>query len=172
MRHQRRMLREHERLNLRLDRLKVLAGSSRRALPDARMHPLLMSECTSLLRTLKRHFALEEKSGYMSEVYAARPELSRRLDELQAQHAGLRTRLTELTKRYARDTADVPAMKLAILELLERVTQHESRRRASSRSTCWTRPASRIDTRRALNDPRALAWRGTQPAALEASAAV
>ena len=76
MKEQRRTLREHEALRLDLDRLRVLALAPKSALPEPRMRRLLQLECRDLMRKLSRHFALEEKDGYMDDIYARRPNLS------------------------------------------------------------------------------------------------
>ena len=90
------LLAEHRQIQILNDRLRVIVAAPEDTLPEPRWRRLLTQEIESFGVRLSAHFAREEAGGYFAEVAERRPELSTKIDGLQAQHKGFVDELAEI----------------------------------------------------------------------------
>lgn len=114
-------------LAIELDELEVLATPSTAALSPARMREILARALDALETVLRSHFAFEEEGGYMRELVAANPALTRQVSALREQHSTLRERLQGLRARTK--DGHLEPLQREVVELVVAVRGHEDAER-------------------------------------------
>jgi hypothetical protein len=118
------IMRDHRALHVLLDRARALSRAPLEALPKQRWLSVLDHEVRSLTTALERHFALEERGGYLREVTQRRPRFERQIHDLAAQHAVFRGQLGGLARGLS-TAPDVGAAQAQLDQLLSELEAHE-----------------------------------------------
>ena len=116
---------QHHDLQRMVDRLRVIAAAPEGILLPHRLHYLLESEVGALSGALRAHLTIEEKDGYLGMLSEEAPELEDEIQRRRNEHAVLRERMEELAQMGYGD-GNIDMYRLAILELLDLITDHEA----------------------------------------------
>ncbi|MCS6806921.1 MAG: hemerythrin domain-containing protein [Acidobacteriota bacterium] len=114
------ILREHEIVREIIWQLERLVEEGGLVGQNVEWTQRLCNELSAFYNHLERHFALEERDGYMLDVVAMQPEVSGQVEALRQQHE----QLLRMVKELIRD-GDMMAsgLDVSVVELRQRVQQ-------------------------------------------------
>lgn len=142
------ILREHEIVHEIIWQLERLIDEGGLVGQSSEWSERLCNELSAFYNHLERHFALEERGGYMLDVVAMLPEASAQVEQLRQQHAQILRRVKELIREgdmiAAQMGGSVAELRQRVQQVLSLIRQHESDENALIQHVFY-HPATAVD---------------------------
>lgn len=142
------ILREHEIVHEIIWQLERLIEEGGLVGQSAEWSQRLCNELSAFYNHLERHFALEERGGYMLDVVAMVPEASAQVEQLRQQHEQILRRVKELIREGDMIAAEmggsVAELRQRVQQVLSLIRQHETDENALIQHVFY-HPATAVD---------------------------
>lgn len=142
------ILREHEIVHEIIWQLERLIDEGGLVGQSSEWSERLCNELSAFYNHLERHFALEERGGYMLDVVAMLPEASAQVEQLRQQHAQILRRVKELIREgdmiAAQMGGSVAELRQRVQQVLSLIRQHETDENALIQHVFY-HPATAVD---------------------------